>query len=170
MANAMTNAPASGICAIGLHRPKDHQNIGSTLRAAHCYGAKLVAIAGARCTRSPLDTMCAYRHIPVISGNDLHEMIPFDCIPIAVDLLPDAIPLHQFHHPKRAFYIFGPEDSTLGKAIHDWCKFKVFVPTNGCMNLAATVNVVLYDRQAKQLLAAANKISPMPTKKELQNV
>lgn len=26
----------------------------------------------------------------------------------------------------------------------------VYVPTNGCMNLAATVNVVLYDRAAKQ--------------------
>ena len=27
----------------------------------------------------------------------------------------------------------------------------VYVPTHGCMNLAATVNVVLYDRMAKTL-------------------
>ncbi|HEJ2451415.1 TPA: TrmH family RNA methyltransferase, partial [Vibrio cholerae] len=27
----------------------------------------------------------------------------------------------------------------------------VYVPTHGCMNLAATVNVVLYDRLAKSL-------------------
>jgi tRNA(Leu) C34 or U34 (ribose-2'-O)-methylase TrmL len=27
----------------------------------------------------------------------------------------------------------------------------VYIPTTGCMNLAATVNVVLYDRMAKGL-------------------
>jgi tRNA(Leu) C34 or U34 (ribose-2'-O)-methylase TrmL len=143
-----------GFAAIGLHRPKGHENIGATLRAAHCHGAALVAIAGERCTRSPLDTMHAYRHIPVISGDDLHPMVPFDCIPIAVDLLPDAIPLPAFQHPQRAFYIFGPEDGTLGKEIHEWCKFKIVVPTRGCMNLAATVNVVLYDRIAKAMCSA----------------
>lgn len=149
-----------GFAAIGLHMPKDHANIGATLRAAHCHGAAMVAISGSRCTRSPLDTMHAYRHIPVISGNDLHEMIPFDCIPIAVDLLPDAIALPAFQHPQRAFYIFGPEDGTLGASIHGWCKFKIQVPTRGCMNLAATVNVVLYDRIAKAMRTAR------PTTKE----
>jgi hypothetical protein len=29
----------------------------------------------------------------------------------------------------------------------------VYIPTNGCMNLAATVNVLLYDRLAKSAIA-----------------
>lgn len=62
----------------------------------------------------------------------------------------DARNLVGFHHPERACYIFGPEDGTLGKSITDRCKFKVQIPTAYCMNLAATVNVVLYARLAKQ--------------------
>lgn len=30
------------------------------------------------------------------------------------------------------------------------CRDIIYVPTNGCMNLAATVNVILYDRMAKE--------------------
>lgn len=48
--------------------------------------------------------------------------------------------------------ISGAEDATLGKRITDKCRDVVYVPTTGCMNLAATVNVVLYDRMAKQLI------------------
>lgn len=55
----------------------------------------------------------------------------------------------SFQHPQRAFYVFGPEDGTLGKATLDWCQRRVMVPTRMCMNLAATVDVILYDRMAK---------------------
>jgi tRNA(Leu) C34 or U34 (ribose-2'-O)-methylase TrmL len=59
------------------------------------------------------------------------------------------MPLPGYKHPERALYIFGPEDGTLGHDVLDWCRDVVYVPTNGCMNLAATVNVVLYDRMTK---------------------
>jgi tRNA(Leu) C34 or U34 (ribose-2'-O)-methylase TrmL len=81
---------------------------------------------------------------------DLFDAIPHDCVPVAVDLIEGARDLTHYTHPERAFYIFGPEDGTLGKAITDRCHDKVFVPTAFCMNLAAAVNVVLYDRAAKQ--------------------
>jgi tRNA(Leu) C34 or U34 (ribose-2'-O)-methylase TrmL len=54
-------------------------------------------------------------------------------------------------HPERAFYVFGPEDGTLGTRHLSKCVRKIMVPTKFCMNLAATVNVVLYDRLAKQV-------------------
>lgn len=140
-----------GFSAVGLIRPKCHSNVGSALRAAHCYGAALVAIQGDRSgfVRSRLDTMKAYRHMPVQRGEDLRVFIPFDCIPVAVDLVEGATSLTSYQHPQRAFYIFGPEDGTLGKSVLDWCPHRVMVPTRGCMNLAASVNVVLYDRMAK---------------------
>lgn len=114
----------------------------------------MVAISGERpnlyMSRLNTDTQKAYRHLPVLRVADLFEACPFDCVPVAVDLVPNARSLIDFSHPERAFYIFGPEDGTLGRAVTDKCKYAVKIPTNYCMNLAATVNVVLYDRLAKQ--------------------
>lgn len=91
--------------------------------------------------------------MPVIRGNDLRDMIPFGCVPVAVDLVEGAIELQNYQHPMRAFYVFGPEDGTLGASTLDWCRDRVMIPTRTCMNLAATVNVILYDRLAKSLIA-----------------
>ena len=143
-----------GYAAIGLSGPKSSINVGAVLRAAGVYRAALVVVAGRRYTRSRTDTMCAYRHIPLQQVLDLKACIPFDCVPVAVDLVEGAISLPEYQHPPRAFYVFGPEDSTLGKAVLGWCRDRVMVPTCGCMNLAAAVNVVLYDRMAKQLMRA----------------
>jgi tRNA(Leu) C34 or U34 (ribose-2'-O)-methylase TrmL len=50
-------------------------------------------------------------------------------------------------------YVFGPEDGTISQAVIDKADAVVYIPTNGCMNLAATVNVLLYDRLAKSAIA-----------------
>jgi tRNA(Leu) C34 or U34 (ribose-2'-O)-methylase TrmL len=77
-------------------------------------------------------------------------LVPYDCVPIAVDLIEGATPLPDFEHPERAFYVFGPEDGTLGKPVLSKCKETIYVPAGrACMNLAATVNVILYDRLIK---------------------
>jgi tRNA(Leu) C34 or U34 (ribose-2'-O)-methylase TrmL len=147
-----------GFAAIGLVNPKNSANVGSVLRAAGCYGAAMVAISGNRperfMGRLATDTQKAYRHLPVLRIEDVFDAVPYDCIPVAVDLVPGARNLVDFTHPERAFYIFGPEDGTLGKAITDRCKYAVQIPTFYCMNLAACVNVVLYDRLAKRQKAA----------------
>lgn len=139
-----------GFAAIGLHMPKTPRNIGSVLRAAHCYGVAMVAHTGQRYRHASTDTMKAYRHLPLLGVDDLSAIVPKDCVPVAIDLLPGAHDLTTYVHPERAFYIFGPEDGTLGEKVTSWCRDKVFVPTAFCMNLAACVNVVLYDRMAKE--------------------
>lgn len=93
--------------------------------------------------------MKAYRSLPLMRPRSLRDVIPFDCVPVAVDLIEGASSLVDYEHPERAFYIFGPEDSTLGRSITEWCRDTIYVPTEGCMNLAATVNVILYDRMCK---------------------
>lgn len=142
-----------GYACIGLHNPKNDLNVGKVLRACGNFEVAMLAIDGTRnkYRRACTDTMAAYRHVPFLLVKDLHEIIPFDCIPIAVDLLPNAQSLCNFIHPERAFYIFGPEDGTLGKQITEWCKYTLYIPTNHCMNLAATVHVVLYDRLLKEV-------------------
>jgi tRNA(Leu) C34 or U34 (ribose-2'-O)-methylase TrmL len=138
-----------GYAAIGLHLPKTQVNVGSAMRAVGCYGASLVAISGRRFSKSPTDTNSQWRLTPVIQVDDLRTVIPYDCVPVAIDLVPGAKPLHEYVHPLRAFYIFGPEDGTLGAKVLSWCRDRVYIPTVYCMNLAATVNVVLYDRCVK---------------------
>jgi len=138
-----------GFSCIGLHHPKTSMNIGGVLRAASAYESAMVAVSGHRYKRHPTDTNKTYRHLPFLQVDDLQRIIPFDCIPVAVDLLEGATPLPEYKHPERAFYIFGPEDGTLGESVLSWCRDKVFIPTKYCMNLAACVNVVLYDRLAK---------------------
>jgi tRNA(Leu) C34 or U34 (ribose-2'-O)-methylase TrmL len=43
----------------------------------------------------------------------------------------------------------------LGERVLSWCRDVVYIPTNGCLNLAACVNVVLYDRQSKSNIAVS---------------
>jgi len=151
-----------GFASIGLHRPKTNFNIGGALRAAMCYNAASIAISGERISGDQIkhaaNTIKAHRHIPVFRG-ELRDLIPYGATPVAVDLVDDAECLTEFQHPHQAFYIFGPEDGTLGAAILDWCPRRVMVPTRTCMNLAATVNVVLYDRLAKQMARAKERIA-----------
>ena len=139
-----------GFSSIGLFNPKTPENFGAVLRAAFCYSSSLVCYTGKRLGRSPLDTPKAFKSLPVLHVEDLRRAVPYGAIPIAVDLIDGATPLPKFYHPEQAFYIFGPEDGTLGKQITGWCKHTIYIPTTVCMNLAATVNVVLYDRLSKQ--------------------
>ena len=144
-----TGGDMSGLCAIGLQSPKTSANVGAALRACGVYGASMLAVSGRRYRRSPTDTLKQFRHTPFLQVDNLREVIPYGAVPVAVDMLPNAIPLPGYKHPKHAFYVFGPEDGTLGKAVTSWCRDIIFIPTHYCMNLAACVNVVLYDRLAK---------------------
>lgn len=141
-----------GYSVVGLDNPKTPANIGSALRAAGCYGAASVVLGGkrpARLSKCPTDPQKQYRHIPSFIVDDVMDMVPYDCVPVAVDLVDGARSIVEYKHPERAFYVFGAEDSTLGARIIDRCRDVIYVPTANCMNLAATVNVVLYDRMIK---------------------
>jgi tRNA(Leu) C34 or U34 (ribose-2'-O)-methylase TrmL len=138
-----------GFCCVALDNPKTSVNVGSALRAAGVYGANMIVVSGLRYTKAPTDTMRHHRHLPLLQVTDLHDAIPFDCVPVAVELVSSAMPLPEYKHPERAFYVFGAEDATLDHRVLSWCRDVVYIPTTGCMNLAATVNVVLYDRMCK---------------------
>lgn len=147
----------NGYFGIGLHQPKNPINVGSVLRAAHCFGAAFVATSGRRYKRAASDTSAAYKRIPLHQVEDLRELIPFDCVPIAVDLVPGAVRLCDYQHPARAFYVFGPEDGTLASRTLSWCRDVVVIPA-GCLNLAMAATCVLYDRTAKLLRAGQSEV------------
>jgi tRNA G18 (ribose-2'-O)-methylase SpoU len=58
-----------GYAAVGLHMPKTPANVGSVLRAAHCYGVAMVAQTGRRYHSASTDTMKAYRYLPLLNVN-----------------------------------------------------------------------------------------------------
>jgi tRNA(Leu) C34 or U34 (ribose-2'-O)-methylase TrmL len=139
----------AGYAAVGLINPKRRENVGGVLRAAFCFDVALVAFTGMRYKVQSTDTAHTYRHLPVMQVDDLHAIIPYDCVPVAIERLVDARPLPEYEHPERAFYIFGPEDGDLGPDVLRWCRDVVYVPSQHSINLAAVVNIVLYDRMAK---------------------
>lgn len=145
----MKNTPR-GFAALGLYQPKNPANVGSVLRAAGCYGAALVVTQGERFKRAATDTLKAWRHIPMLETDDLWSSIPYGAVPVAIEFIQSARPLTTFVHPESAFYILGPEDGSIPAALVAKCKHVVYVPTDYCMNLAATANVVLYDRMMKR--------------------
>ena len=143
-----------GFAAVALHRPSRPENIGGVLRAAAVYGVALVVLGGGTLPPHPLghptDTTQAWRRIPVVLSDEVLTVLPDQCVPVAVERVAEATPLPEFEHPERAMYLFGPENGSLDEAILERCTEVVSIPGHVCSNLAAAVNVTLYDRTAKR--------------------
>ena len=136
---------------IALHAPTKPINIGGALRAASCFDAASVVVGGGFFKTEAADTTKFHRKKPLHVVQDVMDAIPYDCVPVAVEYIKGATYLRDYEHPPRAFYIFGPENGSLPARILDRCRDKVVINSDSCLNLAATVNIVLYDRRAKLL-------------------
>lgn len=74
---------------------------------------------------------------------------------------PNAENLLFFEHPDKVAYVFGPEDDSLTRDVLQLCHRFVFIPTHYCLNLAAAINVVLYDRRVKAMTKGIEPILPL---------
>jgi tRNA(Leu) C34 or U34 (ribose-2'-O)-methylase TrmL len=140
---------------IGLCNPKSPSNVGSVMRAVRCYGADSVRYTGERFNRAVkyhTDTKDSNSKVPLAHVGDLISELPAGHQVVCVELVLGATSLPEFVHPENAIYIFGPEDSSIPQALVDRADHVVYVPTIGCMNLAASVNVLLYDRLSKKTI------------------
>ena len=141
---------------IGLCNPKSPENVGSVMRAAANYRAQSVCYTGMRYERALqyrkdlADTSRKWgRNISLSGVDNLLDAVTEGMQVICIELAENAISLPDYQHPENALYIFGPEDGSISQEIINQADAVVYIPTVGCMNLAATVNVVLYDRLAK---------------------
>jgi len=128
---------------IGLIDPKSTDNVGAVMRAA---------------ARFRTDTQRQAMEIPLLRVNSCLEQAPPNTHLVCVELVEGAQALPEYTHPDNAFYIFGPEDGSIPQQIIDQADAIIYVPTVGCMNLAASVNVVLYDRLAKSRYACGDEL------------
>jgi tRNA(Leu) C34 or U34 (ribose-2'-O)-methylase TrmL len=141
---------------IGLINPKSPDNVGAVMRAAGNFRADSVIYTGKRyplaVQRNP-DAPDMGRKIsqdiPISGVTCLLDSAPGNMKIVCVEFAENATPLPEYQHPHNAFYIFGPEDGTINQEVIDRADAVVYVPTAGCMNLSATVTVVLYDRLTK---------------------
>lgn len=153
-ASAASEPPLSFV-AIGLENPKTPDNVGSVLRAVGCFNAQAVYYTGQRydiAAKHHTDTKNVQSRVPLArtdSWSELKAQLPEGTKMICVELALGATSLPDFEHPERALYVFGPEDGSLAKAAVSAADAVVYIPTIGCLNLAATVNVLLYDRLLK---------------------
>ncbi len=142
---------------IGLCNPKSPDNVNSVLRSAGNFGADAVFYTGSRYPRArdlnpdlPKMSRKVGQQVPETRINCLLDAAEAGMKIVCVELAMNATPLPEFEHPESAFYIFGPEDGTLSQEVIDQADAVIYVPTTGCLNLAASVNIVLYDRSAKR--------------------
>lgn len=137
---------------IGLVNPKTPSNMGAIMRAAGCYQVACVRYTGERfgyAAKYHTDTRDIVGKIGLQHVDSLLEGLPTTTKIVCVELVEGASLLPEFVHPEQAIYIFGPEDGSIPQELIDRADHVVYIPTIGCMNLAATVNVLLYDRLAK---------------------
>jgi tRNA(Leu) C34 or U34 (ribose-2'-O)-methylase TrmL len=149
---------------IGLLNPKSPDNVASVLRAAGNYRVNNVFYTGTRYPRAAKLNPCTVdmsrkvsKDIAIAGVEHLIDDTPDNLDIVCIEFAENAIALPVYKHPHDALYVFGPEDGTISQNIIDRADAVVYVPTVGCMNLAATVNVVLYDRLAK----SANEFSSL---------
>jgi len=142
--------------SIGLINPKSPDNVGAVLRAAANYRVEKVFYTGDRYPRAierkarVVDMSRKVSKDVLLSATErLLDVVTDNMKIVCIEFAIDAISLPTYQHPDNALYIFGPEDGSIDQAIIDHADAVVYVPTVGCMNLSASVNVVLYDRLAK---------------------
>ena len=161
----MTGRAVGRAPAVVLIDPKFPHNVGGALRACSCWGVGQLFWTGDRVTlnvprgeRLPREErMKGYRDVELYRDAAPLERFASGT-PVAVELRPSAESLVDFEHPEDAIYVFGPEDGTLPKGILAASHRFIVIPTVHCLNLAAAVNVVLYDRRLKQHLRGSTRL------------
>jgi tRNA(Leu) C34 or U34 (ribose-2'-O)-methylase TrmL len=146
--------------SIILTNPKYSHNVGAAVRAASCFGAKAVVFTGDRIIVDPSVNKGKYRlpreermkgYYDVKIMKDDYPFNRFTNVtPVAVEVRENSEPLPVFEHPQNAVYVFGPEDGSIPQIYLKHCYRFIVIPSKHCLNLAAAVYLVLYDRLVKQ--------------------
>jgi tRNA C32,U32 (ribose-2'-O)-methylase TrmJ len=128
-------------------------------RAAGNFRVDSITFTGTRYPRAlalnpdlPKMSRSVSKDIPINAVSCLTDNLPENMKIVCIEFAENATSLLDYEHPDSAIYIFGPEDGTLHQRVIDQADDVVYIPTEGCMNLSATCNVVLYDRLAKSSL------------------
>lgn len=157
--------PSSGPGLILVNTKYIH-NLAAAIRAASCFDVQRLVWTGSRVDPDPLDRlpreerMKGYKDVTWNRSDRPFALFHPGVVPVCVELMESSETLTTFVHPDNAVYVFGPEDGGVPQVIRRLCHRFVHVPASHCLNLAAAINVVLYDRKAKRQLEGKEPILP----------
>jgi len=107
------------------------------------------------------ERMKGYKDVELRQFDYIFDEFEGIATPVAIELRQNAELLPQFEHPENALYVFGPEDGSIPQTYLRHCHRFVVIPTHYCVNLAAAVYLVLYDRLIKRQLAGLDPVLPI---------
>lgn len=160
------------VSAVLLMNPKFPVNVGNALRSCALLGVQHLFWTGERVpspddwpegTRLPREErMRCYKRTRM---THLATLRPIDHIrmaheyegvePVCIEIVPGAVPIDVFPHPRRALYVFGPEDGDIPKGIRHACHHFVTIPNaidpmdidgRTPYNLSVALSMVLFHR------------------------
>jgi len=143
--------------AVVMYNPKYPHNVGAAVRAASCFGAKVIIFSGDRLgvldnpkVRIPREErMKGYFDVTIINDDYPFNRFPKEVTPVAVEVRQNSELLPHFEHPENPVYVFGPEDGSLPQNALTHCHRFLRIPSKHCLSLGNAVNIVLYDRMVK---------------------
>lgn len=141
-----------GFFGIGIYHGKTVENLGTLWRSAHAFGADFIFTIGRRYKPQASDTTKAWRHVPLWEYQDINQLkaaMPREALLVGVELTTCALPVASFHHPERAVYLLGAEDSGLPPAELAMCHRVIVLPGSRCLNVSVAGSIVLFDRHQK---------------------
>jgi tRNA G18 (ribose-2'-O)-methylase SpoU len=140
---------AKGYCAIGIEHGKCPANLGTLFRSADLFDAAFIFTVGHRYKRQPTDTLHSWRHLPLFNFptlDDLYLHMPYDCLLVGVELMPEAAPIAKYVHPPRAVYLLGAEDWGISSEARSRVQQVVQLPGRRSLNVAVAGSLVLFHR------------------------
>ena len=139
-----------GYFEIGIYNGKTASNLGTLWRSAFQLGAAGIFIIGNRFRKQASDTVKAWRSVPLREYMDFEHFLscrPYDCLLVGVEM--GGRSLTGYHHPERAVYLLGAEDSGLPNLVMEQCNSIISLDAINVesYNVAVVGSLVMYHRQ-----------------------
>ncbi|KAL0215525.1 hypothetical protein P9112_007709 [Eukaryota sp. TZLM1-RC] len=145
--------------AILLDNIRSLWNVGSIFRSADCFGCSTLLLSGITGrpdvsgkqgkvisnTALGAERILPWSYYPT-SVEALDRAVEQGFVPVAVELTPDAAPLHEFQWPSKPLLVLGNEVSGVGREVLSKCDHKIYLPMIGMkksLNVACCCSVVL---------------------------
>ena len=133
---------------IGIECCKYQVNYGTLFRSAYILGASFVFVVNAKFQKQSLDTIKTWNKIPTYSFPTIDDLkLPYSCQLVGIEMHPNATPLEEFTHPKKACYLLGSESNGLSVKAISLCHHIIKLQGDISMNVAVAGSVVIYHRK-----------------------
>jgi tRNA G18 (ribose-2'-O)-methylase SpoU len=143
-----------GWFAIGIENLVSEENLGTLWRTAVLMGASYIFTIGKKYKLQASDTKITHKNIPLHQYDCLETFLgsyPKDAKLVGIEIDDRATSIVDYEHFDRTVYLLGSEGNGLSKMAMESCHDLLYIPSTGCLNVAVTGSIVLYDRVSKQL-------------------